>query len=107
MILASCAVSPSVCASGPPGSAGSTTAWTCTTSARATPGAPPSAEIAAAAAGVGDDRVDVAELDAPFSHQEPMLVRALGLDPDATRISPSGGSLCGHVMMASGLIRSR
>ena len=64
-----------------------------------------SAEIAAAAAGVGADRVDVAELDAPFSHQEPMLVRALGLDPDATRISPSGGSLCGHVMMASGLIR--
>jgi acetyl-CoA acetyltransferase len=64
----------------------------------------PSAELAATAAGVGTDRVDVAELDAPFSHQEAILVRALGLDP-RTRISPSGGSLCGHVMMASGLVR--
>jgi acetyl-CoA acetyltransferase len=65
----------------------------------------PSAELAGVAAGVTGDRVDVAELDAPFSHQEPLLVRSLGLDPDATRISPSGGSLCGHVMMASGLVR--
>ena len=65
----------------------------------------PSAELAGSAAGVGADRVDVAELDAPFTHQESILVRALGLDPRATRISPSGGSLCGHVMMASGLVR--
>ena len=64
-----------------------------------------SAELAAAAAGVGADRLDVAELDAPFTHQEPLLVGALGLDLEATRVSPSGGSLCGHVMMASGLVR--
>jgi len=65
----------------------------------------PSVEVAGRAAGVGDDRVDAAELDAPFTHQESILVRELGIDPQATRISPSGGSLCGHVMMASGLVR--
>jgi acetyl-CoA acetyltransferase len=65
----------------------------------------PSAELAAMAAGVGTDRVDVAELDAPFTHQEQLLTQALALDAAATRVNPSGGSLCGHVMMASGLIR--
>lgn len=65
----------------------------------------PSAELAAAAAGVAKDKVDVAELDAPFTHQEHLLTGALGLDGGATRLNPSGGSLCGHVMMASGLIR--
>ena len=64
-----------------------------------------SAEIAAQAVGVGADRLDFAELDAPFTFQEHLLTRAMGLDPDATRISPSGGSLNGHVMMGSGLIR--
>jgi len=69
------------------------------------PRAATSAEVAGKRAGVNDDRVDVAELDAPFTHQEPLLVRALGLDPEVTRVSPSGGSLNGHVMMASGLVR--
>ncbi|MFO7591029.1 MAG: lipid-transfer protein [Acidimicrobiia bacterium] len=64
-----------------------------------------SAEIAAHAVGASSDRLDVAELDAPFTHQEHLLTRAMGLDPDRTRISPSGGSLNGHVMMASGLVR--
>jgi len=64
-----------------------------------------SAELAAQAVGVTSDKVDVAELDAPFSHQEPLLVRALGLDAANTRINPSGGSLTGHVMMAAGLVR--
>jgi acetyl-CoA acetyltransferase len=65
----------------------------------------PSAQLAGQAAGIGTDKVDVAELDAPFTHQEAVLVKELGLDPDATRISPSGGSLCGHVMMGAGLVR--
>jgi len=48
--------------------------------------------------------VDVAELYAPFSHQEIILSRALGLDKH-TVINPSGGVLAGNLMMASGLSR--
>lgn len=59
---------------------------------------------AGAAAGVGDGAVDVAELYAPFSHQEIILSRALGLG-EATRVNPSGGVLAGNLMMASGLSR--
>jgi len=55
-------------------------------------------------AGVGKGKVDVAELYAPFSHQEIVLTRALGLD-DSTSINPSGGVLAGNLMMASGLSR--
>jgi acetyl-CoA acetyltransferase len=63
-----------------------------------------STEQAATAIGVGDGPVEVAELYAPFSHQEIILSRALGLD-DATVINPSGGVLAGNLMMASGLSR--
>lgn len=59
---------------------------------------------AAAAAGVADGEIDVAELYAPFSHQEIILSRALGLG-DETDINPSGGVLAGNLMMASGLSR--
>lgn len=59
---------------------------------------------AAQHAGVGNGPVDVAELYAPFSHQEIILSRALGLD-DSTSINPSGGVLAGNLMMASGLSR--
>jgi acetyl-CoA acetyltransferase len=47
---------------------------------------------------------DVAELHAPFTHQELILRDALGLD-GAVRINPSGGALAGHTMMAAGLAR--
>ena len=47
---------------------------------------------------------EVAELHAPFSHQEILLAGALGLD-DRTRISPSGGVLAGNAMFAAGLAR--
>jgi len=47
--------------------------------------------------------VDVAELHAPFTHQELLLRRELALD--GVRINPSGGALCGNPMFASGLIR--
>ena len=48
--------------------------------------------------------VDVAELHAPFAHQELILVDALGLGPDVD-ISPSGGALAANPIMSAGLIR--
>jgi acetyl-CoA acetyltransferase len=59
---------------------------------------------AAAGAGVAEGPVDIAELYAPFSHQEVLLQRALGLGEE-TVINPSGGVLAGNVMMAAGLSR--
>ena len=59
---------------------------------------------AAAAAGVHRGPVDVAEIYAPFSHQEILLTRALGLGDD-TVVNPGGGVLAGNLMMASGLAR--
>ncbi len=59
---------------------------------------------AADGAGVAKGKIDVAELYAPFSHQELILCRALGLG-DTTDINPSGGVLAGNLMMASGLSR--
>ncbi len=47
---------------------------------------------------------DTAELHAPFSHQELILRRELGLAADVT-VNPSGGALCGNPMFAAGLIR--
>jgi acetyl-CoA acetyltransferase len=64
--------------------------------------AAPSAAGAGQAAGSAG--VDVAELHAPFTHQELLLRAALGLG-DETRISPSGGALCGNPMFAAGLAR--
>ncbi|PLW68934.1 lipid-transfer protein [Pseudohalioglobus lutimaris] len=59
---------------------------------------------AAEGAGVGAGAIDVAELYAPFSHQEIILSRALGLE-GSTSVNPSGGVLAGNLMMASGLSR--
>ena len=53
----------------------------------------------------GAEKVDVAELHAPFTHQELILRDALGLSNGDTRINPSGGALAAHPMMAAGLIR--
>jgi acetyl-CoA acetyltransferase len=65
----------------------------------------PSAAAAARAAGAFAGRtVEVAELHAPFSHQEIMLREALGLGGDAN-VNPSGGALCGNPMFAAGLER--
>jgi acetyl-CoA acetyltransferase len=46
----------------------------------------------------------VAELHAPFSHQELILRRELGLGDDV-RINPSGGALASNPMFTSGLNR--
>jgi acetyl-CoA acetyltransferase len=64
----------------------------------------PSAAAAALAAGAGARAPDVAELHAPFTHQEILLRRALGLG-DGVRVNPSGGALCGNPMFAAGLAR--
>jgi acetyl-CoA acetyltransferase len=66
--------------------------------------ASPSARLAASAAGVGADKVDVAELHAPYSHQELLLTAELGLGA-GTSINPSGGALCANPQMAAGLAR--
>ncbi|HLN06942.1 MAG TPA: thiolase domain-containing protein [Acidimicrobiales bacterium] len=59
---------------------------------------------AARHAGVADGPVDVAELHAPFSHQELILRAALGLGADVV-VNPSGGALAANPMMAAGLVR--
>ncbi|GIH89839.1 thiolase domain-containing protein [Planobispora siamensis] len=63
-----------------------------------------SAAEAARAAGVGKGHVDVAELHVQFSHEEPILRRALEL-PESTVVNPSGGPLAANPVMATGLIR--
>ena len=63
-------------------------------------GAPPPGRVRRDA-GAG---VDVAELHAPFTHQEILLRGALGLGDDV-RVNPSGGVLCGNPMFAAGLAR--
>ena len=62
-----------------------------------------SAAKAGQAAG-GTEGVEVAELHAPFSHQELILRSALGLG-DGVSINPSGGALGGNPMFAGGAIR--
>jgi acetyl-CoA acetyltransferase len=63
-----------------------------------------STRLAGEKAGVADGPVDVAELHAPFSHQEVILANALGLGAE-TSINPSGGALSANAMMTAGLIR--
>jgi acetyl-CoA acetyltransferase len=64
----------------------------------------PSAKLAAEKAGATSGQIDVAELHAPFSHQELILRDAIGLAGDV-RINPSGGALAANPMMVAGLIR--
>ena len=64
----------------------------------------PSTALAARKAGVDPAGLDVAELHAPFTHQELILRDALGLPPKV-RVNPSGGALAANPMMAAGLVR--
>jgi acetyl-CoA acetyltransferase len=64
----------------------------------------PSTRLAGERAGAGDGPIDVAELHAPFSHQEILLRQALGLN-GKTRINPSGGALAANAVMVAGLGR--
>ena len=64
----------------------------------------PSTALAAKAAGVDERPVEVAEVQAAFTHEEPVLVEALGLGADVP-VNPSGGPLAANPIMATGLIR--
>lgn len=64
----------------------------------------PSTRLAAEKAGAFERPLDTAELHAPFSSQEVVLCKALGLDGNV-RVNPSGGALAANPMMAAGLIR--
>jgi acetyl-CoA acetyltransferase len=64
----------------------------------------PSTELAAQHAGLDRGGVEVAELYAPFTHQELILRRAMRLG-EQVRINPSGGALAANPVMATGLIR--
>jgi len=64
--------------------------------------AAPSAAAAGSAARAA--RAQVAELHAPFTHQQIILSRALGLADEVT-VSPSGGALSGNPMFSAGLAR--
>jgi acetyl-CoA acetyltransferase len=63
-----------------------------------------SPSLAKAGAALDLTGVDLAELHAPFSHQELIATTALGLGDDIT-LNPSGGALCANAMFAGGLIR--
>jgi acetyl-CoA acetyltransferase len=62
------------------------------------------ARSAAKAAGLDEAPVQVAELQASFTHEEPLLVEALGLGADVA-VNPSGGPLAANPIMATGLVR--
>jgi acetyl-CoA acetyltransferase len=64
----------------------------------------PSTRLAAAAAGLGDAPVEVAELQAAFSHEELLLRTVLELGDDVA-VNPSGGALRSNPIMATGLCR--
>ncbi|WP_280459207.1 thiolase domain-containing protein [Nocardia carnea] len=67
--------------------------------------ASPSAAAAGQAVTNGDTSgIDVAELHAPFSHQQLILAEALGLKPE-TKVNPTGGALAANPMFATGLER--
>ncbi|WP_116206124.1 thiolase domain-containing protein [Amycolatopsis circi] len=63
-----------------------------------------SPSTAIAAARLDLDGVELAELHAPFTHQELILRRELGF-ADSVRINPSGGALTGNPMFSAGLAR--
>lgn len=64
-----------------------------------------SAADAGRRAGVGEDKLDVAELHASYTHHELLLRAALGIDAAVTDVNPSGGALTADPQMAAGLAR--
>src|SRR6201991_1244213 len=65
----------------------------------------PSTEASAKAATGGDSgSIEVAELYAPFTHQQLILTEAIGLG-DSTKVNPSGGALAANPMFSTGLER--
>ncbi|GAA3490962.1 thiolase domain-containing protein [Streptomyces cremeus] len=64
----------------------------------------PSTRLAAERAGAYEIDLDTAELHTPFTSQEVVLRKALGLGDDIV-VNPSGGALAANPIMAAGLIR--
>jgi acetyl-CoA acetyltransferase len=62
------------------------------------------AASAQAATGGDASSIDIAELYAPFSHQQLILKEAIGLN-GSTKINPSGGALAANPMFSAGLER--
>jgi acetyl-CoA acetyltransferase len=65
---------------------------------------PSTADSARTATGEDAGSVEVAELYAPFSHQQLILSEAIGLSP-TTSVCPSGGALSANPMFSAGLER--
>ena len=65
---------------------------------------PSTAASAEAATGGDTGSIEVAEIYAPFTHQQLILSEALGLPP-STKINPSGGALAANPMFSTGLER--
>ena len=63
-----------------------------------------STTLAAKAAGIEEGPIEVAEVQSAFTHEEPMLMSALGLGGD-TVVNPSGGPQSSNPIMATGLVR--
>ena len=63
-----------------------------------------STELAAKKAGAAGRRFDVAEIHAPYSHQDILIARALGLGKDVV-INPSGGAFGHNAYIVTGLCR--
>ena len=64
----------------------------------------PSTTLAAKAAGIEEAPIEVAEIQSAFTHEESLLVEALGLGADVA-VNPSGGPLAANPIMATGLVR--
>jgi acetyl-CoA acetyltransferase len=65
----------------------------------------PSTEASAKSATGGDaGSIEVAEIYAPFTHQQLILTEAIGL-PSSTKVNPSGGALAANPMFSAGLER--
>jgi len=65
----------------------------------------PSTAVSAKVATNGDaGSIEVAEVYAPFSHQQLILTEAIGLKP-STAVNPSGGALAANPMFSAGLER--
>ncbi len=65
---------------------------------------PSTATSAAAATGGDTGSIDVAEIYAPFTHQQLLLTEAIGLKA-STKVNPSGGALAANPMFSAGLER--
>jgi acetyl-CoA acetyltransferase len=65
---------------------------------------PSTAASAKAATGGDAGSIEIAEIYAPFTHQQLILTEAIGL-PASTTINPSGGALAANPMFSAGLER--